>query len=151
MLKLFCSPMTIEDLNGFPERDDGDFMALSECINEVKEAIETYPALLFWNEDGPVLAAGIVKEDNETGCVWIITAKNFTKYWKSTIKVLPRYIAVYGEILGVKKIEAIVEKDWPRAKRFAKLIGFEYSSSLNGCGSRQADIYIFKQNEVCHG
>ena len=134
------------DLKNWPERNEGKFLALSDVFDDVVDALDQGPALYFGDENGPILATGMIKENKDVACVWVIVTDNFNKNFRECIRRLPHFIRYYAKELGVKRVEAVVENDFDKAKRFAKLIGFRYSAAIGGwIFPSRASIYTFEE------
>ena len=110
-------------------------------------------AIDIWAEEGPaytmiiddqlVACGGVTLLGWRRGEAWILLSPLFSKYPKSTYVTVKASLDGMIEDNNLRRVQAIVNPEFPAHSRFLKHLGFEYEGTLRSYGINAEDLFMF--------
>lgn len=104
-----------------------------------------YTGLLDFGEDkAPVVVGccGVAKTDEGVGIAWAVLSKTFPKYALNFTREIKKYLQEQMET-NYHRIEANVNAEFPQAKRWVEMLGFEYEFTKKQANAYRQDVHEY--------
>lgn len=103
----------------------------------------------FYSENGPaytlmakgrvIACGGVVLIHAKAGEAWVITTDEVEKYPLLFHKTIKRGLTVIMEEFKLRRVQALVSRDWPRAGRWIERLGFSNEGLMAAFGPDGTD------------
>ena len=122
----------------FPEEEVG-FDGLRQHLAKGRDTSPSLKVVVPPDLERAVLATGMIDMGGGVAEVWMVTAPGFERFIKSALRLLPKYIGITAKAFQFHRVHTLVASDFAGAKRFARLVGFEFEATLKQIGPNRAD------------
>lgn len=135
---IIANPATVGMLEVLPllNHDMVDDMGI-ETISTISHQIRAGCAILLMAYQyggfvsAPIALLGLYPDTVDEASLWFYPTKYIKQYTFPLIRQGPDYIRGLIMISGIKKVNTLIDPKNEKFKKFAKLAGFDYSSSLD--------------------
>jgi hypothetical protein len=129
-------PLHIEILRLQREQADGFGVYSPEYGCALKEAGPAFTGMI---EGQPIICAGIARQWNGRGLAWALMSEDCGKHFVAITRAVKRYL----DAADWSRLEAQVDAEFPRAIRWAEMLGFSVESLMPRFTDRGRDAFMY--------